>query len=265
MFQLLHRGPWRADQVKTTWTDQSMFDPAPEVRELIEQTWAQESARPGIHLFDGPMCRVERIDASPARLLMTFSPISYKPFLAGNLHHASFAAKFGPASLPNPLGLSTLVQTGDGYWMLGRRNARVAYYPSRVHPFAGSLEPAEANDLFAGVQRELSEELDLSPADLSDILCIGIASDDRLIQPEAIFHAITPMSLAQVSAQLDPAEHSAVWCCRAEARSVAEQWRSPQQVEQFTPIALATLVLAGGLAFGDQWQQEQLRVLGARG
>lgn len=265
MFHVLHRGPWRAEQVKTTWTDESTFAPAPEVVEKIEQTWQQQMARPGIHLFDGPMCRVEQITASPDRLSLTFSPTSYKPFLGANLHHAHFAAKFGAASLPNPLGLSTLLQTADGHWMLGRRNARVAYHPSRVHPFAGSLEPAEAEDIFAGARRELSEELNIRAGDITEILCIGVASDDQLLQPEAIFRAITPLSLAEVSSRLDEAEHASVWSSRIEAVALADQWRTGEQVAQFTPIALATLVLAGGLAFGDQWQQKQLRVLGARG
>ena len=64
--------------------------------------------------------------------------------------------------------------------MLGRRNATVAYYPSRVHPFAGSLEPADDLDVFDDVFRESREELALGKGDIADIVCTGVAEDQSL-------------------------------------------------------------------------------------
>ena len=48
--------------------------------------------------------------------------------------------------------------------MLGRRNASVAYYPGRVHPFSGSLEPQEqdrARSRAAGLDAHLTKPVDL--------------------------------------------------------------------------------------------------------
>jgi hypothetical protein len=48
--------------------------------------------------------------------------------------------------------VSPALLTADGFLMMGRRNASVAYYPNRVHPFAGALDPGDA-DMFAAVRR----------------------------------------------------------------------------------------------------------------
>ena len=60
------------------------------------------------------------------------------------------------------LGISVALISRDQRLVMGRRNERVAYYPGRIHPFAGALEPADELDIFAAVRRELQEELGLA-------------------------------------------------------------------------------------------------------
>ena len=43
--------------------------------------------------------------------------------------------------LANPVGVSPALLSADNFLIMGRRNASVAYYPNRIHPFAGALEP----------------------------------------------------------------------------------------------------------------------------
>ena len=119
----------------------------------------------------------------------------------------------------NPIGLSVALVTRDGWLMLGRRNASVAYYPDRIHPFAGSLEPAEAANVFAGVMRELEEELGLAPSDVTDLNCIGLIEDAHIRQPELIFAARSRHSRAEVEATLDTGEHHACVAVEVTPRS----------------------------------------------
>src|SRR6476619_7334639 len=84
------------------------------------------------------------------------------------------ADRFGADVLANPVGLSTALETSDGFLLMGRRNERVAYYPGRLHPFAG-------------FRRELGEELSLDEPDVPLIRCTGIVEDVALRQPELIF------------------------------------------------------------------------------
>src|SRR2546423_316715 len=88
-------------------------------------------------------------------------------------HQPILADRFGPQVLANPVGVSPALLTADNYLMMGRRNASVAYYPGRIHPFAGALDPQDS-DVFAAVRRELKEELAFEIQDVTEIFCTGI-------------------------------------------------------------------------------------------
>ena len=85
------------------------------------------------------MCRLERWTVSPdgSRLRLSLSETSYKPFYGTNMSHPELADRFGADVMANPVGVSPALETADGYLLLGRRNSAVAYYPGRLHPFAG--------------------------------------------------------------------------------------------------------------------------------
>jgi hypothetical protein len=238
MFDVRETGEWSLRQVIVRWTDGGRAN-HPEVERAIEAAWSRESQRLGDKLFDGPMCRLEAVRATPASLELTLSRTSYKLFLGTNLHNARLADTFGREALANPVGLSTALQTSDGWLLLGRRSDRVAYYPSRVHPFAGALEPHDPLDVFAEVHRELAEELSLSFADIADMKCIGLVEDRSLRQPELIFVTRSTLSRKAIEQRLDRAEHVATY---AIAPHAAEIDRAIADL-LLTPVAVATLTL----------------------
>ena len=237
-------GDWKPGQIRATNVPSTRAI-LPDVENAIERAWAEASARLGAKLFDGAMCRLERCEASPDALRLWVSPTSYKPFLGTNL-----AGVHVPASaLANPLGLSAALATSDGWLMLGRRNANVAYYPNRIHPFAGSLEPAELTDVFQGVLRELDEELGLSEHDVPEMRCLGLIEDAKLRQPEIIFAVRVTRTRAEIESQLDAAEHHAAVAIEAKPVAVEAMMRDALM----TPVAVGTLALWGRIAFGDPW------------
>ena len=238
MFERLAAGDWLPHQVSVTWTQNSRKI-IPEVERAIDDAWHAAAARLGDKLFDGPMCRLERWSAAGDRLELTLSRTSYRPFLGTNLYNAHFAEIHGREVLAKPVGLSTALQTRDGFLLLGRRNDAVAYYPKRVHPFAGALEPREPMDVFAEIRRELREELDLTPTDVQAIHCVGLVEDRRLRQPELIFIATTTRTSRELEAQLDRTEHLAVYAVKADRTHVSEAMRDPL----LTPVAVASLSL----------------------
>jgi len=219
-----------------------------EIESAIETAWQQASARIGVKLFDGPMCRLESFIAD-RRLTLHLSRTTYKTFLGTNLANAELADKFGTAALANPVGLSAALHTADGFIMLGRRNASVAYYPQRIHPFAGTLEPTGEMDVFAEIRRELAEELGFTDGDISEIACIGIAEDASIRQPELIFHVATNRTRSQVEQSLDNAEHSAAVAIAAEKQSLQQAITDPAM----TPIATGAMLLWGRQRFGREW------------
>jgi 8-oxo-dGTP pyrophosphatase MutT (NUDIX family) len=239
-------GDWSPGQVRLTRADAPGRRVVPEVERLIDETWSRVASRPGVHLFDGPMCRMESFHATPAELSLTLSPISYKPFVGTNLHNPHLANEHGRDVMANPVGISTLLETADGFLLLGVRNASVAYYPDRVHPFAGSLEPGDGADAFAAAYRELEEEVALVRSDVTDIRCVGLVEDGALLQPELIFVAKTNLSRADVERRIDPTEHDAV--CPVSA--TREGIQAALGNLTFTPVALAAATLWGRLRVG---------------
>jgi hypothetical protein len=238
MFDLRAAGDWLPHQVTIAWTESSRRI-VPEVERAIDQAWHAASQRLGDKLFDGPMCRLENWSATPDRLELTLSRTSYRPFLGTNLFNAHLADTHGRDVLANPVGLSTALQTRDGYLLLGRRNDAVAYYPNRVHPFAGALEPADDLDVFAEIRRELREELHLTPDDIESIRCVGLAEDRALRQPELIFIAASTRTKSELEERLDRAEHIAAYPVTANRADVERAMNDPI----LTPIAVASLAL----------------------
>jgi hypothetical protein len=242
-------GQFKPGQVMIRWTE-STRRIVPEVETIIATRWQQAGARPGIHLFDGPMARLEAVEIEDRTLRLTLSHTRYRIYTGTNMAAEQIAPRFGRDVMANPVGLSALVLSSDGHLLMGRRNARVAYYPLRVHPFAGCLEPGETVDVFDEVRRELREELRLEESDISEIVCTGMAEDQALLQPELIFAATSHRALAEIAARLHAEEHEGIFTAAATQKGVEAALRTN---ENFTPIARAAMLLWGRTQFGGEW------------
>jgi len=251
MLQLHVTGNWEKSQLRVR-TVPSTRRLLPEVEHLIDRAWQKASLRPGVKLFDGPMCRMERWRVTDGGLEIDLSATSYRPFVGTNLAHPELAEQYGRDVMANPVGVSPALLTADGFLLLGRRNASVAYYPNRIHPFAGALEPRDGNDLCRAVRRELAEELSLRDADVPDVRCTGIAEDSAMRQPELLFSAVTVLNRRQVEAQVHADEHGGSIAVPANPEAVAQTALSPE----LTPVAVASLLLWGRISFGEAWLTE---------
>ena len=79
MIRILAEGNWSQSQLSLKWIP-STRTILPEVETAIDRAWTNALARPGVHLFDGPMCRMESWRATADRLELTLSLSSYKVF-----------------------------------------------------------------------------------------------------------------------------------------------------------------------------------------
>ena len=248
-FTVLRAGDWGPGDVDVEWVPSGRRI-VPEVEAAIDRAWSDALARPGAHLFDGPMCRLEGWAASDdgARLQLQLSPTSYKPFLGTNMTRPDLPDRFGDEVLANPVGVSPALETADGFLLLGRRNAAVAYYPNRVHPFAGALDPGD-RDVFAAVRRELKEELLLAEAEVPEVRCTGLVQEAALRQTELIFRAKSALPRNQIERRLDPKEHRSIVAIPAIPAAVESMMRNPA----LTPVGCAALLLWGRASFGESW------------
>ena len=216
----LVRGCWRRSQISTS-TVASTYEPSPIHSKVIDSAWSEACTRPGVHLFDGPLCRFERLSADEQHFHLDVSQCSYKQFFGTNGSHPEWAETHGWGSLANAIGTSAALVSSDGWLVFGRRSTAVALYPGWAHPFGGILEPSDDLDLLAEMQRELHEEIGLTETDLSDLACIGLVRDPRLLQPELIYLARAKLTRQELESRLDLEEHSACWSVHAEPDAIA--------------------------------------------
>ena len=254
MLRLLHVADYAPGRV-TSRLVRSTRRVVPEVEAGIDAAWDNLAVdRPGVTLFDGPMCRLEGFDPRDGTLDVAFSRTSYKVFLGTNLARPDPAATYGPDVLARPTGVSVALRTADDWLLFGRRNASVAYYPGRVHPFAGSVEPrgddhADPPDVFADVARELREEAGLVGNEVTGVALAGVAEDSALGHPELIFRGHTPLARRDVAARVNPAEHAGLVAVPATADGVDAALDDPA----LTPVARACLLLWGRSALRRDW------------
>jgi 8-oxo-dGTP pyrophosphatase MutT (NUDIX family) len=248
MLTFLATGDWGAEQIRVTQVPGGRRI-VPEVERLIDGAWHQAQSRPGIRLFDGPMCRLESWRVEHDVLRLTLSDTSYKPFFGTNLSNPELAERYGRDVMANPVGVSPALRTSDNFLLLGRRNSSVAYYPSRIHPFAGCLEPKDQGDLTGAVRRELYEELSLSDRDILDVRCTGIVEDRELRQPELIFRAEVSLTRVEIESQVHADEHHDSVAIPATRDGIEQMIADPA----LTPVGVASLVLWGRTRFGDEW------------
>ncbi len=256
MFDLLMLGRWRPREVRCVWGE-STFAPTTATLQQIEQAWHEAAARPGIHLFDGPMCRLEHASPDGPNLCLRLSRTNYRTFLGTNMAREHPDVPADPSQLANPVGLSVALESSDGQLVLGRRNDRVAYYPGYVHPFAGALEPADNVDVFADALRELNEELSLSAADVRDMALVAIVADAVLRQPELIFLARSSLDCAAIRRRLDPGEHRELVGILPKDLDAALA-----DVSTWTPVAVAATIFFGREHLGSAWSAAALKRMG---
>jgi hypothetical protein len=249
-------GNWLATDASTVWSPSGFRLPDAALSE-VDARWQQALSVRTRRLFDGAMCRMEGFAIAGGQISVHVSPTSYRLFWGTNVSHPEWAETYGPSAMANPIGVSPALHTSDGFLLFGRRNATVAYYPDRVHPFAGTVEPgvgavtpgAPGPDLFAEVRRELAEELRLADALLGAMRLLGVIEEPRLRQCEFIFGVDCRLSWTALERQLDPAEHRGVVAVPARPTDVATAVCDPV----LTPVAVSTLLLWGRSAFGEPW------------
>jgi len=230
----------------------------------FERVWQTEvaiAAEERRVLYDGKLIRLHRWTVDGDRLTLELGETSYREFFGTNVHDEGGVKAIGPDSLANPLGISALLLTRDGYLCLGRRGSAVALHAGTLHTFGGMIEEVDRSaydrvDVSAALARELHEELALSRQEWIDATAAGLVRDRGLQQPELIFDVSISLSRAELLARFasrgPDAEHTAVEFAHDDPESLLAWLDSAGPV---APIAEAALLLHGRHTWGDPWYE----------
>jgi hypothetical protein len=117
-------------------------------------------------------------------------------------------------------------------------------------------------ELFAAATRELHEELNVHPDEISEMVIVGLVRDMTILQPELLFEAGVTLSRGQLQERFRSAvergEHTGIEFVRAERVALGPFLERARPV---TPVAKAAMVLFGRSRWGDAWYQRTCRQL----
>ena len=246
--------------VQVDWKDEPRPSNA-DVERLIEQTWSVELARAAEEhrrLYNGPLCRMIRCQASESRLMLTLGPVTFKELVGTNFSQAYLRYLYGQEVLADPLGVSAAVVTSDQYILMGRRSQKVAFHANRIHPIGGMVEPSTPGTVpnpFQTMRNELMEEINVPADHIKQLVCLGLVRDKHIVQPEMVFDIVVNVSAEQIKHRLrtavDAEEHDELILIRNHPAAVVTFME--QHFSQLTPVALASLLLHGLKNYGSGW------------
>ena len=246
-FRIPVHGRWAEAQVRSRAVP-STYAPPAACRAVIEAHWAQRMQESDRCLFDGRVARLEAVEVGH-ELVFALSETGYKQFLGTNGLHPEWGDDHGPQALATVLGSSAALRSADGALVFGVRSQRVALYPGLAHPFGGTLDWNEHEDVMGHLRRELAEECGLGPEDLAALTCLAVSEDPGLRQPEIIALADCRLTLAELARRLDTGEHKALWSVPAQAETLAEALH----LDHLTAVTRATIWCYGYDTWGAGW------------
>jgi len=256
-------GEFTEGRVEILWRDEPR-PPQPTLDRLIRETWTRlcrEGRNQSTWLYNGLMLRYLRHRLENGKLIIETGPTDYAAFMATNYLNPHRAEEFGWESYSNPIGISATVITADGWLAYGRRNEHVACMAGYAHPFGGTLEreemlPDGTFDAFAGLRRELEEELGLKDNEIERLICLGMIRDGRIRQPELIFDAYVRLAKSDIVDRIRPGrpheEHTDVLTCRDDPRELLSFIRNTPKT---SPILFGAVIQHGRSRFGTAWHE----------
>jgi 8-oxo-dGTP diphosphatase len=158
--RILAQGPWRPDQVRSSWLDDP-WEPSGDLERRADEEIAKLRGR-GSPAHDGLAARVATYNGAPELLELELQPVRW-------------ALRLIDAQEARSLTALCVVRTDDGRWLAGRRAAWLATWANRWALGAGgSVEvgenPAET------LTRELGEEWRLEPEEMSVEALVALPS-----------------------------------------------------------------------------------------
>ena len=273
--ELASRVPFKAEfagvlapqQVEAAWNATEVAY-SQEVRNHIERHWEDRRAQAGgALLYNGSLARLNAWRFHEGRLTLLIGPTDYRSFLATNFCPADRREQLEGAILADPLGVSAVVVTADGHLVWGRRRKDSVCHGGYLHAIGGMLEmpgdqQASSLDVFAAMQAELIEELQIKPAEITELVCIGLVRDGQVRQPELVFEVTLTLTRQQLLDRFDPAardqEHVGFETCLDLTEAVVPFIHESQPMAS---VAVGALMLHGRHHWGSNWYEHSGYVL----
>lgn len=187
-----------------------------QVCESIETNWVKmkkDAVRSGKVLFNGPVFRLEKIEADAFKLVCFVSHTNFKEILGTNFRNPRFGRQFGRSQLANGLACCSLLETADNKFVFAKRSDKILIGEGKWHCVAGQFSPDifdPNSDIspFRTIYAEFAEEINLQEEQITTCICLGLIEDPVWLKPEFIFYTRTSLSADELGRIIDNAEDS---------------------------------------------------------
>lgn len=252
------------DAVTITWTAVPFAPPQP-VANQIATTWESAQHDATLHgrdLFSGPMTRLIDWSRSANSLHLDLGPTDYRTFVGTNLRHPEIADRYSADALANPLGVSIAVITSDNQIVLQKRSQNVFELPGYYHVGGGNVEPVDvagpdAPGIASTVQRELEEELAITPEQIAELVCLGLAENVHVRKPDLLVASYVTLSSIEIAPRQNPEYSELIFVSdeRALTRFLTDNAKTT------SPAGMACLLALGQHLYGSDWFSSILTTL----
>lgn len=205
--RVMVRGPWERGRVRCERVGGGRWQLPGRLKGQVEAEWERQKGVLGRELFDGGLVRLEGMEVEGDELVLRLGETGYKAFFVLHMARLEWLPE-AAEERPNPVGVSVAVISAEGKLVMGRRGSRVAYYPGRVHPFAGSMEPGDGC-VFEAARREMLEEIGVGEVVSERVL--AVVEDPALRHPEVVVEVRVSVGVEEIRARVDAREHEGIW------------------------------------------------------
>lgn len=256
---LLWRGQVPLPEVTWSYSPARVVRYSPSQQRDIDRHWETLLAS-GRRYTSQPIYRLAGFKGTRRSLHLELGLTFYKEYHGTNVARPAWALA-DPSLYADPLAMSAVVVTKDGYVLLQERSAISGEYPGMLHVTpSGHLQPPSS--LVEGVLAELHEELAVQPEELAgDLQVIALVLNTQIHKPELVLHGHMGVTAGEVLARRpkDAWEYNHLLPLEWRAQAV-KRWLVEHQHDAVPP-GHAALLLAAAHEFEDPWFEERVRPL----
>jgi 8-oxo-dGTP pyrophosphatase MutT (NUDIX family) len=205
-YKIIHRGVFHEEDFFVELIPDKKHYKA-STRKLINQAWQDAKLNPNLDIFNGDIISLNSIMIAPNHstgsncIYLKVQTTDYKSFYGTNICNANILPK---TELANALAACAVVENMEGTVFLGLRNERLAETSGVWHVPGGTFDTA--TNPISLMKRELEEELNIEPKDISQSICLGFGENLILKKPEFLCYFHVKLTEKQMIEKLNQAK-----------------------------------------------------------
>jgi 8-oxo-dGTP pyrophosphatase MutT (NUDIX family) len=176
-----------------------------QIQKKVEKYWLEKESS---SLFNGTVYSLIKAERRENDIFYSLQQTEYKYFFGTNLIDKFLSER------ADILAVCSVIETSDGYSVLGLRANSLAEGKNLWHVIGGSIDSIFSfhETAFTSMKKELTEEIGIENDDIETMICLGLGKNRKINKPEFLFYTKLKLSknelLPKMNTAPDKNEHS---------------------------------------------------------